>query len=77
VFFFKIIFKFNLGIAFGEHLLETLNNSNDVGLIKFRADPDDNTGYPIHEGSFSSEVYLVIQIYFQKWGETSLFWITH
>jgi hypothetical protein len=54
--FFKVIFEFNLGIAFGEHLLETLNNANDVGFIKFGTNPNDNTGNPIHEDSFSSEV---------------------
>lgn len=56
MFFFKVIFEFNLRIVLGEYLLETLNNANDVGLIELRTNPNDNTGDPIHKGSFSSEV---------------------
>jgi hypothetical protein len=74
--FFKVIFEFNFRVMFSEYLLETLNNANDVGLIKLRANPNDNTGYPIHEGSFSSEVNSAIQIYLQRGGETRLFPIT-
>lgn len=74
--FFKIIFEFNLGITFGEYLLKTVNNLYDLGFIEFRTDPNDKTGYLIHESFLPQKSNLVIQIYFQKWGETRLFLIT-
>lgn len=73
MFFFKVIFEFNLGIAFGEYLLETLNNANDFGLIKFRTNPNDNTGYPIHEGFFSSEVISALRYTFKDGGRQDFF----
>jgi hypothetical protein len=71
--FFKVIFEFNFRVMFSEYLLETLNNANDIGLIKFRTNPNDNTGYPIHEDSFLSEVYLLFRYTFKNGGRQDFF----
>ena len=65
--FFEIIFEFNFGTVFGQDLLEPLNNENDLGFIKFRTDPDDETSYLVHKG-FLLKRPSVIQVYLTKAG---------
>lgn len=71
--FFEIIFEFNLGIAFSENLLEAINNLNNLGFIKFRTDPNDKTGYLIHENSFSLESIRIFRYTFKNGGRQDFF----
>jgi len=48
--FFEIIFEFNFGMVFGQDLLKPLNNEYDLGFIKFRTYPNDETSYLVHKG---------------------------
>lgn len=61
--FFKVILKFNFGTTLGKYLLKAVDNLYHLGFIKFRTDPNNKTGYLIHEVCFPFRTYLIIQIY--------------
>lgn len=61
--FLKVIFESNFGTTLGKNLLEAINNLYNLGFIKFRTDPNDKTGYLIHEVCFPFRTYSIIQIY--------------
>jgi len=61
--FFKVIFEFNFRTTLGKYLLEAINNLYNLGFIKFRTDPNNKTGYLIHEVCFSFRTYSTIKIY--------------
>ena len=63
MFFFEVIFKSNFGTMLGEYLLEAIYNLYNLGFIKFRTDPNNKTGYLIHEVCFPFRTYSIIQIY--------------
>ena len=46
--FFKIVFWLNLRTAVGQHVLELSDDALDLLAIKFRANPNDETGNTIH-----------------------------
>jgi hypothetical protein len=58
--FFKVIFEFNFGTMLGEYLLEAVNNLYHLSFIKFRTDPDNKTGYLIHEVCLPFRTYSTI-----------------
>jgi len=76
MFFFKVIFEFNFGATLGEYLLQAINNLHHFGFIKLRTDPNNKTGYLIHEVCPPIRPYPTRQIYPPDYGETSLFLIT-
>jgi hypothetical protein len=61
--FFKVIFEFNFGTTLGKNLLEAVNNLYYLGFIKFRTDPNNKTGYLIHEVCLPFKTHSTIQIY--------------
>ena len=53
VFLFEVILGFDFRIALSKHLLEAVDNLNDVNSIELGTDPNDEMGYSPHKFSFS------------------------
>jgi hypothetical protein len=51
--FFEVILGFDFWIALSKHLLEAIDNLNDLNSVELGADPNDETGYSPHKFSFS------------------------
>jgi hypothetical protein len=53
---FEVILGFDFRIALSKHILEAIDNLNDLNSIELGADPDDEAGYSSHRFSISREL---------------------
>jgi hypothetical protein len=49
MFFFEVILGLHFWIAFSKDVLEAVDNLHDLSSIELGADPNDETGYSLHE----------------------------
>jgi hypothetical protein len=54
--FFEVILGFDFRIALSKDLLEAIDNLNDLNSIELGADPNDETGYSLHEFCISCKL---------------------
>ena len=61
MFFFKVIFRFNIGITIGQYIRKTLNNLLNFGAGKFGAEPENEAVNSFH--GFASLGCILCPIY--------------